>query len=101
MVKLTFNWGGEFVNNEVKNCEALKERQTSSQYFISSNWCFYNITNVESRKSSNLIFDNVNILDENIIYIKCNKNKRDHVLLDCGHRVYCIECANNAINKLN
>lgn len=97
LIKLIFNGGGEFVNNDVKNCAVLKEGQTSSHYFISSNGNLNNITNIESRKSNNVLFDDVKILDENIMCIKCNKNKRDSVLLDCGHRVYCIECANNAL----
>lgn len=99
LFKVIFKGGGEFINNDVKNCTRQIDGQTSSQYFMLGNGEFKGATNIESRKSENVVFDDAKISDANILCLKCNRKQRDAVLIDCGHKVYCTECAEKALNN--
>ena len=97
LVKMIFKGGGEIINNDVKNCLTQKEGQTSSQYFLSKNGNFLGVTNIESRKSDDVEFNDEKICDENIMCLKCNRRKRNAILADCDHVVFCMECSMKAL----
>lgn len=95
MVNLLYKGSGDFVNNRFSNCQNQFESQTSSAFFFSGNGNFPAVTNdVKRANESVTLVDSFN--DSNLLCLKCKKNKRDCYILDCGHKVFCKECAKNA-----
>lgn len=99
MVKLVYKGGGDFVNNRIDNCPNQFECQTTSHYFFSNNGTFPSITNDESKSGNGVLFEKVDQVSSNFLCIKCQKNKRDCFILNCGHKVYCTKCAEQALEN--
>lgn len=97
MVMLNYNGGGDFINNHVEKCPTQKEGQICSQYFLSGNGNFDALTNDNSRKNDNIAFEDA--CESEQMCIKCNKNHRNCYLLNCGHKVYCEECAKESLDN--
>lgn len=98
MVKLVHKGGGSFVNNNVVNCPCQCECQTSSPYFFKGNGNFEAITNDPEKVEGDVKLAQ-NYVQSNLLCMKCNKNERNCFLLECGHKVYCKECAEEALNN--
>lgn len=98
MVKLLYKGGGDFISNKIQNCPNQKDSQTANMYFLSDNGNFPGVTNDPSRQTESIQLDE-DYVDCNKLCIKCNKNPRNCFLLDCGHKVYCKECAEKAFNN--
>ncbi|KAK8846394.1 hypothetical protein M9Y10_020412 [Tritrichomonas musculus] len=98
MVKLAFKGGGDFLNNVVEKCPNQCECQTTSFYFFNGNGDFKGVTNDPSRNSPSIDLEKP-FVQETILCLKCNKNPRDYYLLDCGHKVYCKQCAEQALKN--
>lgn len=92
MVKLLYKGGGEFVDNKVTNCPSQLDTHTTNQYFFARNGNFRGITNVSSKVSDQIDLDKP-FVDINTMCIKCKERPRDCFLFDCGHKVYCKQCA--------
>lgn len=101
MAKLAHKGGGYFVNNDVSNCPIQCDCKTSSLYFFNGNGQFKGVTNDVKKKSDSVVFDASfnNEDDNNLMCLKCNRNKRDCFLVDCGHKVYCKSCADKALKN--
>ncbi|KAK8876239.1 hypothetical protein M9Y10_006433 [Tritrichomonas musculus] len=93
MVKLAYKGGGEFYDNQVENCEEQCDCQTTSNYFFKGNGQFKGVTNDPTRVQRNIVELGKPFVDTSLRCLKCNEKQRDHYLLDCGHKVYCKECA--------
>lgn len=94
MTKLVQKGGGIFIDNEIENVNNQCDCQTSASYFFNCN--------DSSKKSSSVLFDDSFTEDKNMKCMKCNKNDRNCFLIDCGHKVFCKECADLACkNKEN
>ena len=95
MVNLLYKGSGDFIHNRFSNCKNQFESQTSSPFFFCDNGEFEAVTNDQKK-----VNDSVKLVgsfdDQNLMCLKCNKNKRDCFILDCGHKVYCRECAEKA-----
>lgn len=92
IVSLLYKGGGDFIHNTFVNCKNLFESQTSSPFFFLDNGEFQNVTNVKEKVTDSVVFvDSFN--DQNLLCLKCKKNIRDCYILDCGHKVFCKECA--------
>lgn len=100
-VKLTYKGCGEFVNNQIVNCIKQCYCQNSSFFFFSGNGDFKNITNDQKKFASNKSIDFVDSFfdDEEIFCIKCHTKKRNTFILDCGHKVFCQECAQESLRN--
>lgn len=98
MANLMFNGGGEFINNKLENCQQQKEGLTCSNFYFKGNGNFSGVTNDELKKSDSIIFEEKEIENNNNLCIKCKKNDRKCFLLNCGHKIYCQECAEEAFN---
>ncbi|KAK8848326.1 hypothetical protein M9Y10_019389 [Tritrichomonas musculus] len=98
MVRLIHKGGGDFIKNKIFNCPIQNDGQTSSQYFFFQNGEFSSVTNDESRKTDLISFDEV-YDDTNLLCFKCHQNPRDYFLLNCGHKVYCQTCAQEALQN--
>lgn len=98
MVKLCYKGGGEFIKNQVCNCKNQKEGQTSFRYFFEENGNFLSCTNENSRKTDSILLDDI-IPENDIMCLKCGKKQRNCFLLNCGHRVYCSDCAKNELEN--
>lgn len=101
MAKLVYKGGGEFVNNFVSGCDVQCQCSTSSYFFFSKNDHFDSITNDKSKVTDDVKLYNCPVVENNLC-LNCNKNKRSVFLLDCGHKVFCNDCAQMALkNKEN
>lgn len=100
MVKLAFKGSGEFVNNEVKNCNVQAECMTSSFYLFNKNGRFNGITN-DPKKATSSIKLQEKFVDSNNskLCLKCHKKPYCCFLVQCGHKVYCKECAELALKN--
>lgn len=102
MTKLVQKGGGIFIDNEIENVNNQCDCQTSASYFFNCNGQFKGVTNDSSKKSSSVLFDDSFTEDKNMKCMKCQKNDRNCFLIDCGHKVFCKECADLACkNKEN
>lgn len=103
MVKLSHKGSGEFINNKVSGCPNQCDNKTTSIYYFANNGQFEAVTNDKERAEQDSIkFEMPNVNDEVILCLKCNKNQRNCYLMKCGHKVYCKECAQLALeNKEN
>lgn len=99
MVRLTYKGGGEFVENEVKNCPNQCECLTTSFFYFAKNGQFKGVTNDPSKKSKNVDLDNSYLENDGGLCLMCKKKDRDCYLLECGHQVYCTECAKKALEE--
>ena len=82
----------------MSNCPLQCECHTSSFYYINKNGSFQGVTNDSSRKTDDISIESP-CVENDLLCLKCNKNKRDYFLLDCGHKVYCKECAEEAFRN--
>lgn len=98
MTNLIYKGGGEFINNKLENCPLQKEGETSSQYYFNGNGDFSGITNDETKKVDSIHFEEKTIENNNLC-IKCKQKERKCFLLNCGHKVYCQECAEEALHS--
>ena len=100
MVKLAFKGAGEFFNNKIENCTKQCECQTSSIYFFNKNGQFEGVTNDKERANESIKFEE-KLNDTNIskLCLKCKSKPHNCFLLECGHNVYCKECAELALNN--
>lgn len=98
-VKLAFKGSGDFLNNMVKLCSNQCEIQTSSPFFFTKNGEFQGITNQKDKISDDVDFDELRVDDRKIMCLKCKDKKCDCYVLDCGHKVYCKECADSALKN--
>lgn len=98
MTKLIYKGGGQFINNKLANCPQQKEGETSSKYYFNKNENFQGITNDESKKEDSIQYDE-KIIENNNLCIKCNHEERKCFLLNCGHKVYCQKCAEEALKN--
>lgn len=99
MVKLIYKGGGDFLNNKTINCPNQKDGQTSSRYFLSGNGNFTPVTNDKSKADASVILEDPFVESNSLLCIKCHKKSRNCFLLDCGHKVYCKECAEEALKN--
>lgn len=99
MVKLIYKGGGTFIDNKITNCPIQKVGQTSSLYFLSGNGNFSHVTNDKSKLNESVILEDPYVESSSFLCIKCQKKPRNCFLLDCGHKVYCEECAEQALKN--
>ena len=64
---------------------------------------FEAVTNdIEKAEENSIKFEKQQVNDDSVLCFKCHKKPRDCYLMTCGHRVYCKECAQLALqNKEN
>lgn len=98
MAKLAFKGSGEFFDNNITNCKNQCEIQTSSDFFFCGNGEFNGITNQRSKSSEKVVFE-ANRVEEGTMCLRCNGKQSDCYLLDCGHKIYCKECADLALKN--
>lgn len=98
MTNLIYKGGGEFTDNKLENCPKQNESNTSSPYYFNGNGDFPGVTNDESKKAESIHFDEITI-DNNDLCLKCNKKHRQCFLLNCGHKVYCQDCAEESVKN--
>ena len=98
IVKLAYKGGGEFINNRVVNCANQCQCETSSPYFFSGNGNLPGVTNIPEKVSDTVRLDEPYV-DHNSLCLKCNKKPRDYYLIECGHKVYCKDCAELALKN--
>ncbi|KAK8839491.1 hypothetical protein M9Y10_031847 [Tritrichomonas musculus] len=98
IVKLAYKGGGEFINNRVVNCANQCQCETSSPYFFSGNGNLPGVTNIPEKVSDTVRLDEPYV-DHNSLCLKCSKKPRDYHLLECGHKVYCKDCAELALKN--
>lgn len=99
MVKLIYKGGGIFINNIISNCPSQKDGQTSSSYFLSGNGEYKSVTNDKSKANDSVLLEDPYVETSSFLCIKCQKKPRDCFLLECGHKVYCKECAEQALKN--
>lgn len=100
MTKLVFKGHGDFINNQIKNCKNQCENLTSNSYYYKGNGNFPGLTNNREKIHENIVFDKVEQTNKSVLCLKCKKNKRNCYLLECGHMVYCKECADDSCQKM-
>lgn len=98
MVNLIYKGGGEFINNKLENCPQQKEGDTSSHYYFNGNGNFSGVTNDESKKKDDIQLEE-KFIDNCNLCIKCKQRERKCFLLNCGHKIYCQECAEVALRE--
>lgn len=107
VIKMSYKGGGDFIKNKISNCLKQCDCINSSFYYLFENGDFKNVTNDPSKISSeNMIdFDDCSSNIDNkkeLLCIKCNQKRRNCYLFQCGHKIYCHECAEFALkNKEN
>lgn len=95
MVNLQYRGGGVFVDNQLTECDQQRDGQTSAIFLFSGNGNFDSFTNDKEKETDSVKFIEEKF-DFNSTCIKCHKNPRNCFLLDCGHKVYCKSCAEEA-----
>lgn len=100
MAKLAFKGSGEFFENEIISCVKQCECQTSSNYLFYKNGNFQGVTNDKQRSNDSILFEEKFVdTKSSEMCLKCNQKPHNCFLLDCGHNVYCKECAEVALNN--
>lgn len=99
MVKLAFKGSGDFCNNAVSNCLNQCDIQTSSPFYFAFNGQFMGLTNQKNLASDDVVFDELKVDDRNTFCMKCGVKKSDCYVLDCGHKIFCKECADLALKN--
>ena len=100
MAKLVFKGTGEFTKNSVKDCQKQCECLTSSFFLFDKNSPYESLTN-DPHKSNNsikLVEKYVDVNNNNLC-LKCKNKPHDCFILPCSHRVYCKECAEEALKN--
>lgn len=92
MVNLLYKGSGDFIHNSFSNCKKQFESKTSSPFFFFDNGSFSAVTNDKDRVNHFVcLVDSFD--DKNLMCMKCKNNKRDCYILECGHKVFCKDCA--------
>lgn len=101
MAKINFKGSGEFIENKVNSCQIQCECQTSSPFLFDKNGSFEGVTNDRERANKLSIKFDEYLVDANIskFCLKCHSKPHNCFLVDCGHNVYCKECAEQALKK--
>lgn len=103
MAKLVFKGSGEFINNKVSGCPIQCECLTSSDYFFNGNGQFKGETNDYTRVTDSITLAKKYVdLNSSSLCLKCHAKPHNCFIQQCGHNVYCKECAELALkNKEN
>jgi hypothetical protein len=96
LVKLSFGGRVRVTGTVCTRVQALADAQTTRTCVFSGNGSFETWTN--SQKMADLLsIPHVSVYEEGRrLCLKCNALPRTVFLMDCGHRVYCEECARAA-----
>lgn len=95
---LFFKGSGSFINNRISGCIKQYICKNPSLFVFKNNGDFCSTTNDQSKVDDSIAFEKLPD-DEDIQCLMCHKNKRDTYLVFCGHKVYCSECAEKALEK--
>lgn len=98
MAGLFFKGNGSFINNQISGCIKQYICKNPSLFVFKNNGNFCDTTNDLSKVDDSISFEKLPD-DEDIPCLMCHKNKRDTYLVLCGHKVYCSECAEKALEK--
>ncbi|OHT12192.1 hypothetical protein TRFO_18090 [Tritrichomonas foetus] len=99
MVKLSYKGGGIFLDNDIKDCPIQKNGDTVSSYYFSGNGEFPSVTNNQTLLKEGMILDEPYEDKSSSMCIRCNERPRNCFILDCSHRIFCEECAKQALDN--
>lgn len=98
LAKLTCKGSGYFHDND-NHCKDQKIGDTAGTYVFENNTGFTGITNISDRVNDNVVYEEPFVDQNPNACLKCHEKTRNTYLLDCGHMVYCKECATQALNN--
>ena len=98
MAKLFFKGGGDFIDNKISNCSCQFQCDTTNLYIFKGNGNFPAVSNDKSRIDESVVLDDL-LPEENSLCMKCKKNKRCCYLTECGHKIFCTECAEKTVKE--
>lgn len=96
-VRCRWNGGGSFINNVISNCSEQMEGPTTGDYFFQNNGEFIAITNNLNRAKNGIKYEKKYIDVTEDICLKCHQRPRSCFFKSCGHRVFCRECGDEAL----
>lgn len=99
MTSLILKGGGDFIDNKVQNCPKQNECETTSFYFFKGNGNFPSVTNDKKRISDKSVVLDELLASESSLCLNCHKNDRCCYLMNCGHKVFCKDCAEDAMKN--
>ena len=100
MAKLSYKGGGYFVDNILSDVPLQKDGQTSANYYFKGNGKFQGVTNLEEKKSEDIIYEQPYKDTKSMYCLKCHTRPRNCFILDCSHRIFCEECAKEAVKNV-
>lgn len=100
MAKLVFKGTGEFTNNSVRDCPKQCECLTSSFFLFDKNTPYESLTNDPQKSSDSIkLVEKYIDVNNNNLCLKCKNKPHNCFILPCSHRVYCKECAEEALKN--
>lgn len=98
--RILYRGNGTFIDNNITNCPKLLEGSTAGDYYFVNNTGFDDITDIEKiSKEENIKYQKTEITNDSKLCLKCHKNEHDCYLHPCGHRIYCHDCAYEALKN--
>jgi len=99
MVRFSTNGKGKFSNNKALECKAQYSGETSQIFLFEKNDPFKSVSNDKTLSDSSIMIVEKSPDTNHELCIKCKQNPRSGFFSPCGHRIYCKECAEKAMNN--
>ncbi|OHT12857.1 hypothetical protein TRFO_17109 [Tritrichomonas foetus] len=93
VIQMKYKGCGRLIGNKTQNCLKLVDGPTTGLFYFKNNSPFKNLTNNISLRGNGINFEKTYIDSKDKLCMKCLKNPRNCFFSNCGHKIYCEECA--------
>jgi hypothetical protein len=93
MAKVVYSGTAKIMKTKCRDVPSQAILETTGLYLLQQNGKFPSITNIPSEVGEKVVLGPVYSNENGNLCLKCRETPRNVFFMDCGHRVYCHECA--------